>query len=233
MSTSSSFADTLLFVIAPYAVFLSFFIFTIHRYRSERFTYSSLSSQFLENREHFWACIPFHYGIVTILAAHFIAFLIPSEVLLWNSRPARLYALEISGLCFALLALIGILEAIVRRWTIASVRVVTSPADWVVAFLLLFQIGSGIYIAVFYPWGSSWFAASMAPYLWSVVKFKPDASFLTTMPLLVKAHLTNFYVLIAVFPFTRLVHILVAPNPYMWRKVQVVRWYERPKGALQ
>ena len=27
-----------------------------------------------------------------------------------------------------------------------------------------------------------------------------------------------------VFPFTRLVHVLVVPNPYLWRKTQVVIW---------
>jgi len=27
------------------------------------------------------------------------------------------------------------------------------------------------------------------------------------------------------FPFTRLVHLLVVPNPYLWRKPQMVRWY--------
>jgi len=32
-------------------------------------------------------------------------------------------------------------------------------------------------------------------------------------------------VLIGFFPFTRLVHILVVPNPYLWRRTQVVRWY--------
>ena len=34
------------------------------------FTYSSLSSQFLENQHHFWAQVPFHYGILVVLAGH-------------------------------------------------------------------------------------------------------------------------------------------------------------------
>ncbi len=47
------------------------------------------------------------------------------------------------------------------------------------------------------------------------------------MPLAVKLHIVNAFVLIGFFPFTRLVHILVTPNPYLWRKPQVVRWYGR------
>ena len=30
--------------------------------------------------------------------------------------------------------------------------------------------------------------------------------------------------LIGFFPFTRLVHVLVVPNPYLWRRTQVVIW---------
>ena len=44
------------------------------------------------------------------------------------------------------------------------------------------------------------------------------------MPDMVKIHMTGNWVLIGVFPFTRLVHILVVPNMYLWRKTQVVRW---------
>ena len=44
------------------------------------------------------------------------------------------------------------------------------------------------------------------------------------MPLLFKVHVVNAWLLIGFFPFTRLVHILVVPNPYLWRKPQVVRW---------
>lgn len=223
----SQYLEPSLFGILPYAVFLNFFIFTIHRYRSETFTYSSLSSQFLENRKHFWGLAPFHFGIIVVLAGHLMAFLVPGEILLWNSRPLRLYTLETTGLSFALLAIVGLLGAMRRRLTDSKVLSVTTGADWLIDTLLLFQLVSGVYIAVFHPWGSSWFAASMAPYLWSLVSFNPNVSFLATMPLIVKLHVINFYLLIGVFPFTRLVHILVAPNPYFWRRPQLVRWYRR------
>jgi nitrate reductase gamma subunit len=231
MVNVSAYLSPLLFAVLPYAVFLNFLIFTIHRYCSETFTYSSLSSQFLENREHFWGLAPFHFGIIAVLAGHVLAFLIPRQLILWNSRPLRLYLLEISGLGFALLALLGLLGAIHRRLTDSKVAAVTTLADWIVDSLLLIQLLSGIFIAVFYGWGSSWFAAAMTPYLRSLLFFSPDISYLVTMPWIIKLHLLNFYLLIGVFPFTRLVHILVAPNPYFWRKPQVVRWYRPRKEA--
>jgi len=45
---------------------------------------------------------------------------------------------------------------------------------------------------------------------------------------MVKLHIVSAFLLIGFFPFTRLVHILVVPNPYLWRRTQVVRWYRAP-----
>ena len=158
MINVTQYLEPMLFGVLPYAVFLNFFIFTIHRYRSESFTYSSLSSQFLENRKHFWGLAPFHFGIVVVLIGHFVAFLIPGEILLWNSQPLRLYALEITGLSFALLAVVGLLGAMRRRLTDSKVSSVTTRVDWLVDILLLFQLGSGIFISVFHPCGYSVFS---------------------------------------------------------------------------
>jgi nitrate reductase gamma subunit len=37
--------------------------------------------------------------------------------------------------------------------------------------------------------------------------------------------MASAFAIVAYFPFTRLVHILVVPNPYLWRRTQVARWY--------
>jgi len=222
--------STAFFAVLPYVAMIVFFLGTIHRYRAETFTYSSLSSQLLENRHHFWALVPFHYGIIAVLTGHIVAFLIPREILLWNRVPLRLYLLELSALIFGISALIGFAAIIARRLTDTKVRVVTTPADWILYALLLIQLFSGVYVAVFYRWGSSWFAAAVAPYLWSLVKLNPDTSALSVMPWMVKIHVINAWLVIAFFPFTRLVHILVVPNQYLFRKRQVVRWY-RPRPA--
>ncbi|HXE89426.1 MAG TPA: respiratory nitrate reductase subunit gamma [Terriglobales bacterium] len=223
--TNATVIDILLLAMLPYVAFFSFFLVTIHRYRTRPFSYSSLSSQFLENREHFWGVVSFHYGILVVLFGHLLGLLIPSQVLLWNSKPLRLYVLEITGLAFALMALVGLLGILHRRLVLSKPRQVTSFGDWLLLALLVVQIGAGIYVAVFRPWGSSWFATSAAPYLWSLFKLNPDLSFLATMPWSVKLHIINGWLIIAVFPFTRLVHVLVAPIPYLWRKPEVVRWY--------
>ncbi len=231
MTSSPSYFDPLLFAVLPYVAFFTFFLVTIQRYRTHTFSYSSLSSQFLENQRHFWGLVPFHYGILVVLAGHLIAFLFPRELLLFNSRPLRLYVLETSMLIFGLLTLVGLVAAVVRRIHEPKIRGVTSLSDWVLFVMLVLQVASGIYIAVFHPWGSSWFAASVTPYLRSLVKLSPDFSVIAAMPHAVKFHIVNAYLLIGFMPFTRLVHVLVVPNPYLWRRPQVVRWYRRPGPA--
>jgi len=219
--------DQFLFVALPYVCLFTFFLMTVYRYRVQSFSYSSLSSQFLENKNHFWAVVPFHYGILIVTVGHLIAFLIPRSLLAWNSVPWRLYVLEISALAFGILTLIGLVGVIVRRLTSTKVRKVTTPTDWILFGMLLVQVVSGVSIALFYPWGSSWFATSLSPYLWSIVKLSPDVSYLVALPWLVKLHIVLAFLIVGFFPFTRLVHVLVIPNPYLWRKPQVVRWYRR------
>lgn len=222
---SQHFFDQFLFVALPYVCLFTFFLMTIYRYRVQSFSYSSLSSQFLENKNHFWTVVPFHYGILVITAGHLIAFLMPRSLLAWNSVPWRLYVLEIAALMFGILTLIGLVGLIVRRTTTIKVRKVTSPTDWILFGMLLVQAVSGVSLALLYPWGSAWFATSLSPYLWSIVKLAPDVTYVTAMPWLVKLHIVLAFLTIGFFPFTRLVHVLVIPNPYLWRKPQVVRWY--------
>ncbi len=221
---SMTYLDPFLFVVFPYVAFVLCVVESARRYYQQPFTYSSLSSQFLENQYHFWGIVPFHIGLMVVLTGHLAAFAVPRGLLLWNSVPVRLYLLEMTGFVAALLALIGLANLIVRRLTEPSLRVVTSRMDWVVLALLAGQIFLGTYIAVFLPWGSSWFAASLTPYLWSILKLSPDLSYVAAMPLAVKAHIVGAFALVAIFPFTRLVHIVVTPLPYLWRAPQVVRW---------
>lgn len=225
--------DTLLFTAFPYVALAIFFLVTIQRYRQRSFSYSSLSSQFLENRHHFWGSVPFHYGILTVLAGHVVAFLVPRAILAWNGHPLRLYILEVTALVAGILTVVGLANVIVRRLTSTKVRRVTTTLDWVLYGLLFLQVALGVHVALVHRWGSSWFASAATPYLWSLATFQPDPGYVAALPWAVKLHILGGFSIIALFPFTRLVHILVIPNPYLWRRPQVVIWNRArvPGGA--
>ena len=213
------------FSVFPYVAIFTFLIVTIYRYRNVSFTYSSLSSQFLEGKTLFWGTVPFHWGLIVVFLGHVGAFLFPKEQLMWNSQPVRLIILEVTAFTFGLSVLIGLGALFVRRLVNARVRVVTTPMDIVIECLILIQIILGCWIALGYRWGSSWFAADLSPYLWSLVKFDPQIQAMSAMPWVIKVHVINAFTLILLFPFTRLVHVLVAPFHYIWRPYQQVMWY--------
>ncbi len=216
--------DNLFFIILPYAAATLAVVVTVQRYFKRGFTYSSLSSQFLEGDELFYGSVPWHIGILIVLTGHVIGFAIPRQVLWFNGVPARLYVLETTGLLFGLLAFVGIVSLIVRRITSARIRAVTSWMDVVVLLVLLVQVALGVYTALFYRWGSSWYATSAVPYLRSLFVLQPDLKMIAPLPMAVKAHIINAYIFLAILPFSRLVHMLVVPIHYLWRPYQVVIW---------
>lgn len=218
------------FVGLPYAAILLFLVGTIYRYRATSYKVSSLSSQFLEGRSLFWGTVPFHFGILAVFFGHLIAFLFPQGVLLWNGDPVRLFILQVTAFAFGLSVLVGLLGLLYRRLTNARVRMVTTKMDYVIELLLLTQVVFGLSIALGYRWGSSWFAADLSPYLWSLVKVDPNIAAVSAMPIPIKLHIIGAWLILAIFPFTRLVHVLVAPLHYISRPYQRVIWnWDRKK----
>jgi nitrate reductase gamma subunit len=216
--------DNLLYVIFPYAAATLAVVVTVQRLFRRPFTYSSLSSQFLESDELFYGSVPWHFGILIVLTGHVIGFAIPKQVLWWNGVAARLYVLEITGLMFGLLALVGIVSLIIRRITSPRIRAVTSAMDVVVLVVLLVQVVLGVYVALFYRWGSSWYATSAVPYLRSLFFLQPDLKMIAPLPAAAKMHMVNAFVFLAILPFSRLVHMLAVPVHYLWRPYQIVIW---------
>ena len=221
--------DTLLFAAFPYVAMTLFLVISIQRYRSNAFTISSLSSQFLESRRLFWGSVPFHLGVITLFFGHLIGFAIPRQVMAWNASPLRLVLLEVTGLAAALLFLWGMVFLVARRFSDKRLRAVTSGVDLVVYALLLFQVGTGLYIALYLRWGSAWYVHAVVPYLRSIFTLQPAVALIAATPLLVGIHVCGAFTLGTVFAFTRLMHVLVAPVPYIWRSVQLVLWNRNRK----
>jgi nitrate reductase gamma subunit len=221
--------DNILLMVFPYLAVAIAVTVSIYRYKTNRFAFSSLSSQFLESNELFWGSVPWHYGIITVLLGHLIGFLFPRELLAFNGHPVRLYILEGTGFIMGILSLVGIILLIKRRLTSKRLMAVTTTMDKVVLLVLLLQVLAGVGIAINYRWGSSWYASSMAPYLQSLFILKPNLAYVASMPILVKFHIVNGFIIVLLIPFTRFMHFLVVPLQYPFRKWQIVMWNWDPK----
>ena len=224
---ANGFLNTFLFVGLPYIALALAIGVGILRFTTRPFSYSSLSSQFLENEQLFWGSNLFHWGLGWVLGGHLVGFLIPRSVLWWNSNPLRLFVLESTALIGALLALFGVCALMVRRFYNKKVVAVTTPMDRILLTLLLIQVLTGIDTALRYRWGSSWYASAAVPYLRSVLLLAPRPEFIVSLPWGPKLHMVSGFLVILVNPFTRLVHFLVVPIWYLWRKPQRVIWNRR------
>ncbi|MBI4330827.1 MAG: respiratory nitrate reductase subunit gamma [Chloroflexi bacterium] len=219
--------DLILFAVFPYVAIVVAVVGLLWRYRTNQFSFSSVSSQFLENRQLFWGSVPWHYGIILILIGHLIGVFFPSGVKAFNSVPVRLYILEGTALALGLLLTWGLVALIWRRINNPRIRITTSRMDVVLLALLLLQVVTGVTIAITTRWGTAWFVQTATPYLWSLAKLSPNLDLIAPLSLIVKIHAVNATVLIALWPFTRLVHIVSIPVAYLWRPYQVAIWYYR------
>ncbi|MBV9440248.1 MAG: respiratory nitrate reductase subunit gamma [Candidatus Eremiobacteraeota bacterium] len=227
-------SNIFLWAVWPYVAVALCLIVGFYRYFKDRFSFSSQSSQFLENRVLFWGSTMWHYGIILILIPHILGFLFPG---LWAALIAdqtRLYVLEVTGIALGVMAILGLATLIYRRLTNARAFSVTTFPDWLLLAVLMVQVVMGVYTAFFYRWGSEWYLHTSVPWLQSLATFNPQIQYVTALPLPVKIHMFNAFVIIALFPFTRLAHIVTLPLPYLFRPYQVVIWYRdrtRPYAA--
>lgn len=219
--------NALIFGALPYVAIVLAVVVTWQRMRSKPFGVSSLSSQLLERKQLYFGSVPFHWGVLIILAGHLLALLLPQGLLLWNAVPLRLYLLEVTGLLLALWALGGLLMLFYRRVSVRRLWAVTTAADMAVLVLLGVTLLSGILTAVLYRYGSFWFPSVFTPYLWSIFTLQPRPELVADLPFWIQLHVANFWLLLALFPFTRLVHIITVPLGYLWRPWQIVVWVRR------
>lgn len=223
-------SNTVLFIGLPYAAIVVMLIGSIFRYMNFGFKVSSLSSQFLENKEIFYGSRPFHWGIMFLFFGHLVAFLFPKSVILWNSIPLRMLILEVVAFGFGISALFGLVMLIIRRLKSRRLLMVTNKMDAFVYLILLTQVISGLWVAYFARWGSAWFPTILTPYLKSLIFLNPDIIAVAALPLSIKIHIISAFILIGMIPFTRFVHFLVYPFPYFFRSYQYVIWnWDRKK----
>jgi respiratory nitrate reductase gamma subunit len=215
--------ELFLFGVFPYAALAVAGVGVAARYRNPA-TLGTRSSEFLEKRVLFWGSVPWHYAILAILAAHLFAAVAPGA---WGSLladPRRLVVLEIAGVALGIWATFAVALLIVRRATSARLRVVTTWVDWLVLALLLAQVATGTWIGLTLRWGSVWYLHTAAPWLGSLFSLAPRTELASVLPALVKFHAIGAFILLALLPFSRLVHALSVPLGYLWRPFQVVVW---------
>lgn len=216
--------NNVVFVVLPYVALALVILVTPYRYCANRLTWSAYSTQFLERETLFWGINPWHYGIIPLLAAHFIGLIAPGPLKAFLGNQNHLVVIESVGLALGLFALFGCLLLLLRRVNAPLLKQVTFATDWIVLYLLLAQTLTGVYIATFMRWGSQWYLHTAVPYLWSLATFTPQIDYVADFPLVFKLHVAGAFLIVALLPFTKLVHLLYVPFRYLTEPPILYRW---------
>ena len=215
--TVSDYLNSFLFGLMPYValgVFLAGFVYRLcHRNASVQAT----STQFLSNDKHLrWGSNLFHFAILGVLAGHIFGLLAPEPLYIWliSNETKRLLAIVMGGLT-GTVALAGIIVLCLRRFSNVRVRIDSRPADFFIVILLLLQIALGLggtYVTTQSPLSSY-----MALDHWAqgLFIFEPDAwQWIAEANIIHKLHIVIGILILLIFPFTKLMHMIVAPIGY-------------------
>jgi nitrate reductase gamma subunit len=232
---------TFLRIVFPCICLTSFVLGHIWRYRYDKFGWTSRSSELYEKRILAWASPLFHFGILGVLAGHLVGLLVPES---WTSAPGisehtyHLVAVTL-GTAAGLATIIGLALLVYRRRMTPSVLRVTSKADKamypllgaVILLGLVNTIGVGLLGLGGHAGGYN-YRTTVAVWFRDVLLFHPTVTQMATAPWSFQLHAMLAFLLLAVWPFTRLVHVLAAPFSYAFRPYIVYRT-RKPQGAAR
>jgi len=218
----------LLWVVLPYVATATLIVGLIWRYRFDKFGWTTRSSQIYERRLMRIASPLFHFGILAVFAGHLLGLLIPQDWTdAWGVKEDVYHSATMPMSILAGAAtVVGMALLIYRRRTVAQVFQRTTKNDK----LMYVFLGS----AVMFGLAASWFASGLigeghnyredvSVWFRSVLMFQPQPEHMASAPLVFQLHVAAGFLLFAVWPFTRLVHVFSAPVQYLFRPYVVYR----------
>jgi nitrate reductase gamma subunit len=212
--------DVFVWLLLPYVAVTIFVVGHWWRYRYDQFGWTSRSTQLLESRLPAWGSTLFHFGALAAIAGHVAGILVPARTTsaLGVSETAYHDLSWIAGGTAGLVCLTGFGILTFRRTRIRRIRATTSIGDVVVFVLLGVLIVLGEALTLGYNgFGSGYdYRETVGPWfrtLW----YDPDPSLMADAPVAYQLHAAIPWLLYAVWPFSRLVHVWSYPVQYIGR----------------
>lgn len=220
--------NNLLFGIYPYIALVVFVVGSLIRYDRDQYSWKTGSSQMLESKMLRKGSMPFHVGIIAVLAGHFVGLLTPHQV--WDflhiTAPMKqVFAMAMGGF-FGLICFYGLTILIIRRFTNERVKASSSSMDNLILVLIYIQLIMGL-ISIFVSMGHMNGAEMLKLMAWAqyLVTFQGSAAAaaMADVHIIFKLHILLGMSLFLIFPFSRLVHVWSVPVKYLRRNYQIVR----------
>ncbi|MFJ8787841.1 respiratory nitrate reductase subunit gamma [Streptomyces sp. NPDC102462] len=226
-AASASGTDLLLWVAVPYICLAVFLAGHVWRYRHDQFGWTSRTSQLLEHRWLRWGSPLFHLGAFMVIAGHVGGLVVPAS---WTEaagigehayHTTAVWAGSVAGV--AMVTGLGMLCA--RRLLTRRIRLGTDRSDKLLFPLLSATVLLGISAtAAHNVFGPGYdYRQSVSVWFRGVFTLQPQPEAMAGAPLLFQLHALTAFLLFAVWPFTRLVHVWSAPIGYLARPYLVYR----------
>lgn len=214
------------FDIFPYVCIMSFILGSIWRYRYDQMGWTSYSTQLYESKTLRWAGPAWHFGLLMVFLGHVGGLVIPES---WTNAlgvSESLYhaaALGLGGV-FGVIMFIGLVGLIVRRLSVKSVRLASPRSDAVMYPLLVIVVILGLvntlYFQIFEVYN---YRVGLAEWFRSIFYLHPDAGLVMGAPWSYQLHAVFAFLLIGIWPYTRLIHMFSVPVGYLTRPYVVYR----------
>jgi nitrate reductase gamma subunit len=229
--------DYFLWVIIPYLSLTIFVVGHIHRYNHDQYGWGAKSSQFLQKDNLLkWGSILFHYGVIFVFFGHVAGVLIPKgfyDVIGVTDHMYHFGAIWFGGAAGVAMVIGGALLTI-RRVNSVRLKKNSSFIDVVVLLILgvVTVVGFSNTVGYTATGGTFDYRATIGPWFRGILTFRPYPELMATAPLGFQLHILAAFVLFAVWPYTRLVHVWSLPLEYLSRKYIVYRKMN-PKKAVK
>ncbi|MHB9854701.1 respiratory nitrate reductase subunit gamma [Streptomyces krungchingensis] len=218
--------STLLWGALPYIAFALLVAGLVWRHRYDKFGWTTRSSQVYESRLLNIASPAFHYGILFVLAGHLVGLFVPetwTRSLGVGEHTYHLFSLY-GGTAAGVLTVLGIVLLIYRRRTNSPVFRATTVNDKLMYVVLLGAIVMGMVAKLAHTSGDGYnYRETIAPWARSLFTLRPRTELMDRVPVLYQVHAVIGMALIALVPYTRLVHMFSAPVQYLFRPYIVYR----------
>ena len=220
-------AELLLYVVLPYAALAIFFVGHLWRYRRDQYGWGARSTQLLESRVLKYASTIFHLGVLAAIGGHVLGILIPkswTEALGLSDSAYHVIAV-IGGIAAGSAVCVGFALLVYRRLRYARVRVTTTRADVVKFGLLGLGIVTGMLATLTNVGDVVHYRESVGPYFRNLMILNPKPELMTgeDVTFIFQAHVTVVWLLVAFWPFSRLVHAWSVPVDYPRRSPVLYR----------
>lgn len=221
-----NYINNLLFTYLPHISMAVFWFGLITRIIISSKTIQATSTQFLSPKGLRLGSNLFHYAIIMVFIGHFTGLFTPEALYhkIMTTETKRTLAL-ILGTIFGTLSLVGIVILIARKFTIDRVKFNTYWPDYFLVFLLLTEIALGMLSVRQTMTSSVEHYAALGIWAQKIITFQPDAaSVIADHNLIYKMHIVVGLFIFIVFPYTKLMHMLMMPVGYFLRSgYQLIR----------